>query len=278
MKSGTLCITLARLWRADREGPQGVFLQPIAQLLARKKTQWTTRVCAITDRRELCRGSLARALMLVGTLLATGCAQIPSEPLVHQPMTARPDPQALVKPAPGAIYQEGGRGNALFEDRRPRHVGDILTIVISEKVNASKNSGSSASRTGKANVAMGVVPNFLGGLLGGLDASISGDNSLNGKGGSNAANNFSTVITVTVVNVLRNGNLVVSGEKQMLINQGTEFIRFSGVVNPQTVVGNNTVLSTQVADARIEYSAKGYINEAQTMGWLQRFFLNVMPL
>jgi flagellar L-ring protein precursor FlgH len=86
------------------------------------------------------------------------------------------------------------------------------------------------------------------------------------------------MITVTVVDVLANSNLQVSGEKQMLINQGTEFIRFSGVVNPRTVGADNTVLSTQVADARIEYSAKGYIAEAQTMGWLQRFFLNVLPL
>jgi hypothetical protein len=74
-----------------------------------------------------------------------------------------------------------------------------------------------------------------------------------------------------------NGNLLVSGEKQMGINQGTEFIRFSGVVNPRTVSGSNTVPSTLVADARIEYTAKGYIDEAQHMGWMQRFFLNVMP-
>jgi flagellar L-ring protein precursor FlgH len=101
---------------------------------------------------------------------------------------------------------------------------------------------------------------------------------LSSKGGANAANTFNGVITVTVMDVLPNGNLMVSGEKQMLINQGTEFIRFSGVVNPRTVSTNNTVPSTQVADARIEYSAKGYIDEAQQMGWLQRFFLNVMPM
>jgi flagellar L-ring protein precursor FlgH len=82
---------------------------------------------------------------------------------------------------------------------------------------------------------------------------------------------------VTVTNVLPNGNLVVSGEKQMLINQGNEFVRFSGVVNPNTISGLNSVYSTQVADAKIEYSAKGYINEAENMGWLQRFFLNVAP-
>ncbi len=82
---------------------------------------------------------------------------------------------------------------------------------------------------------------------------------------------------MTVLEVLANGNLIVSGEKQMAINQGAEYIRFSGVVNPRTITGDNAVPSTQVADARIEYTAKGYIDESQNMGWLQRFFLNVSP-
>jgi len=82
---------------------------------------------------------------------------------------------------------------------------------------------------------------------------------------------------VTVLEVLTNGNLRVRGEKQILINQGTEFIRFSGVVDPLEISDTNTVPSTQVADARIEYVGDGYINEAQHMGWLQRFFLNISP-
>lgn len=80
-----------------------------------------------------------------------------------------------------------------------------------------------------------------------------------------------------MIQLLANGNLRVVGEKQIAINQGTEYIRFSGVVNPRTINGNNTVNSMQVADARIEYVGDGYINEAQNMGWLQRFFLNVSP-
>lgn len=215
----------------------------------------------------------------LGVVLATGCAQFPREPLVHQPMTARADPMTPLQPrvATGAIWQDSGHGVALFEDRRPRNVGDILTIVISEKLNATKNSGANASRDGSASVAFAAIPKFLGGVLNGQDAKMNGTNALTAKGGANAANTFNGVITVTVVDVLGNGNLLVSGEKQMGINQGTEFIRFSGVVNPRTVSGNNTVLSTQVADARIEYTAKGYIDEAQTMGWMQRIFLNVMP-
>ena len=212
-------------------------------------------------------------------LLLGGCAQIPREPLVQQPMSARADLQVRpAGPANGSIYRTGFGTQALFEDRRPRYIGDILTIVVSENINASKNSGAEASRSGSASTLLGVVPKLISGLISGdLDASASGKSAMSAKGGANSKNTFNGVITVTVVEVLLNGNLLVSGEKQMLINQGTEFIRFSGVVNPRTVSASNTVPSTLVADARIEYSAKGYIDEAQTMGWLQRAFLNVLP-
>lgn len=221
----------------------------------------------------------AGVVLLAAAMLAGGCAQLPREPLVQQPMSARATaPTMVMTPQAGAIYQPGFGAQALFEDRRPRNVGDILTIVVSEKVNASKNSAASASRDGSVGLTLGVIPKVLGGLFAGQDADVSGNNNMSAKGGANAANTFNGVITVTVIEVMGNGNLVVSGEKQMMINQGTEFIRFSGVVNPRTVSGNNSVSSTQVADARIEYSAKGYIDEAQHMGWLQRFFLNVLPL
>jgi flagellar L-ring protein precursor FlgH len=218
------------------------------------------------------------AFLLAAGLLLGGCAQVPREPLVQQPMTARADAQPMrAAPVNGAIYRAGMGAQALFEDRRPRFVGDILTILVSENINASKNSAADASRSASASATLGVIPKIFGGLLGGLDADAAGKNIMSAKGGANSKNTFNGVLTVTVVEVLANGNLLVSGEKQMLINQGTEFIRFSGVVNPRTVSAMNTVPSTQVADARIEYSAKGYIDEAQTMGWLQRTFLNVLP-
>jgi flagellar L-ring protein precursor FlgH len=222
----------------------------------------------------------ARTLALLAAVVGAGCAQIPREPLVHQPMTARAENYAAspTRRPTGAIFRDGPGANALFEDRRPRNVGDILTVVISEKVNASKTSGANASRNGSTTGTFaGGIPKLLGSLLDGQDTKLSGDNVLKATGGANANNTFNGVITVTVTDVMPNGNLLVSGEKQMGINQGTEFIRFSGVVNPRTVSGSNTVSSTLVADARIEYTAKGYIDEAQHMGWMQRFFLNVMP-
>jgi flagellar L-ring protein FlgH len=151
--------------------------------------------------------------------------------------------------------------------------------VLQENVSASKSSSANASRNGAIKFRSGDSPRYLDGLLGNAraDMDMSGDSTFGGKGGANANNTFNGTITVTVNQVLVNGNLHVVGEKQIAINQGTEFIRFSGVVNPRTISGSNSVTSTQVADARIEYVGNGYINEAQTMGWLQRFFLNVSP-
>jgi flagellar L-ring protein FlgH len=211
------------------------------------------------------------------TLLAAlgGCALAPKQPITQQPMTALP-PMPPQMQAPGSIFNPGYAGRPLFEDQRPRNVGDIITIVIAENINATKTSGANANRSGSTAVAVPTA-GFLSGLFAKTNLNASGSNVFAGTGGANASNTFNGTITVTVTGVQANGNLVVSGEKQMLINQGNEFVRFSGVVNPNTISSLNAVYSTQVADAKIEYSAKGYLDEAETMGWLQRFFLNVSP-
>lgn len=215
--------------------------------------------------------------VVLGLLCLGGCAYFPQEPVVEGPTTARPPPEP-VKPDPdGAIYRPEFANRPLFEDLRPRNVGDILTIVINEKTAASKNSATDTSRSGSAGFAFPSIPRMVGGLFNNQATSVNGANQFAAKGDADANNVFTGTITVTVLQVLSNGNLVVAGEKQIAINQGTEDIRFSGVVNPASISGTNTVSSTQVADARIVYRGKGAINEAQTMGWLQRFFLNVLP-
>ena len=229
-----------------------------------------------TSRQTFRAGGLAR-LAAAGFAAAAfgGCALAPKQPITQQPMTAYP-PMPPQMQTPGSIYNPGYAGRPLFEDQRPRNVGDILTIVIQENINATKSSGAAANRNTATDFSVPTA-GFLGGLFGKANLAAKGDNTFNATGGANASNTFNGTITVTVTNVLPNGNLVVSGEKQMLINQGNEFVRFSGVVNPNTISGLNSVYSTQVADAKIEYSAKGYIDESQNMGWLQRFFLNVAP-
>ena len=224
-----------------------------------------------TPSRPCARAALAA---LVAAALA-GCAQIKHDPIIQQPMTAVP-PSPPAMQSPGSIFNPGYAGRPLFEDQRPRNVGDILTIMIAENINATKSSGANTDRSDTTNFDVPTAA-FFGGLFNKMNLSANGGNTFKSTGGASAANTFTGTITVTVTGVLPNGNLVVSGEKQMMINQGNEFVRFSGVVNPNTISGANSVYSTQVADARIEYSAKGYINEAETMSWLQRFFLNLAP-
>lgn len=222
-----------------------------------------------------CALRCAMVLLALIALVLSGCAQIPRASVVGEQeqinLTERPPPLAN-----GSIYQPSRGYQPLFEDRRPRMAGDILTIVLDEEVSASKNAQSNADRSGSSSLDLAEIPDALETLAEyGFD--LSGESDFTGGGGSEANNSFTGTITVSVLEVLYNGNLRVRGEKQIAINQGVEFIRFSGVVNPLTITAQNTVPSTSVADARIEYVGDGYINEAQHMGWLQRFFLNVSP-
>ena len=226
--------------------------------------------------------NIVKYLYILMAFFLLSCAQFPKKALVEGETSIVPKMPDIVNTS-GSIYQAAQPTSfgyqPMFEDRRPRNIGDVLTIVLQENVSASKSSSVNAGRNGALNVGVKTVPHFLDGLVGRgkADTDISGSNDFKGSGGANAKNTFSGTITVTVQNVMINGNLKVIGEKQIAINQGTEFIRFSGVVNPRTISGNNTVISTQVADARIEYVGNGYIDEAQTMGWLQRLFLNFSP-
>ncbi len=220
----------------------------------------------------------ARTCLLLSALLAAGCSVLQPVPptAIHQPMSVRPEPRTATVPATGSIYQ-ASQARPMFEDRRARRMGDILTINLVERTSAQKASNASASRGSSMSAGItGLNKVPLRGLSD-LSVEAGSDTDFSGEGAAAANNNFTGTITVTVIDVYPNGNLLVSGEKQVAINQGQEFIRFSGVINPDTITTSNTVQSTQVADARIEYKGSGYIDEVQTMGWLQRFFIALLP-
>ncbi len=221
-------------------------------------------------------GLIGSAVVIVFILVGiSGCISLPAPAaIVQQPMTARAM-QAGPPPANGAIYQAGTHDRPLFQDRRARQVGDTLVILLNEKTNASKKSNSSTNKSGGINYK---VPPMIFGvpITKNVDIGASSTNDFSGAGEAASTNNFTGTITVSVIEVLPNNYLVVSGEKQLAMTQGTEYIRFSGVVRPETVI-NNMVSSIQVADAKIEYKANGYIDEAQTMGWLSRLFMTISP-
>jgi len=214
--------------------------------------------------------------MLAWAAALAGCATTTPPTAVHQPMTARPEPHSYAAPLNGAIYNVAS-ARPLFEDRRARFIGDTITITIAEKTAASKNSENKTSRSQSISSTAGTsigLP-FAGAIRAGLN--VDNSNNFDGKGQNTSANDFTGTLTVTVIEVYPNGNLLVSGEKQIGLKEGEEFVRFSGVVNPNTITSANTVISTQVADARIEYKANGFIDSAQVMGWLGKFFLTFLP-
>ena len=213
--------------------------------------------------------------LVLACALVSGCAYVPQQSVIkNEPELEYAAP--VVKEANGSIFQASSGFHPLFDDRRPRNVGDTLTIVLDEQVSASKSSASNASRNGAAGLTPTLVPEQLDKLQE-WGFNLDSESTFQGAGGSNASNTFTGTITVTVVRVLPNGNLQVRGEKHIGINQGREYIRFAGIVNPRNITGQNTIPSTQVAEARIEYVGDGYINEAQHMGWLQRLLLNLSP-
>ena len=214
-------------------------------------------------------------VVILAAALLGACTTVPPTN-VHQPMSARPAPRSENLAATGSIYQ-AGVSRTLFEDRRARYVGDTMHIAIAEATNASTKSNTKASRSTSVEASVPTVAGLPGKSLQGLALSASGSNSLDGKGEAAANNVFTGTITVTVIEVLPNGNLLVSGEKQVSIGAGTEYIRLSGIVNPYFINAANTISSGNVADARIEYKEAGVISEAQVMGWLARFFLSFLP-
>lgn len=231
---------------------------------------------------DLTRAASILATTFVAVMFAvmlSSCAQVqPTPPTsVHQPMSARPVMESEPRVANGAIWQ-AGMGSSLLEDRRARRVGDIITVNLVERTSAQKNANSSTNRASSMGGGVTAINKLPLPGLAGLSAEAGTKSAFEGKGASAANNAFSGTITVTVIDVLTNGNLMVSGEKMLTINQGNEFIRFSGVVNPNNVSASNTVQSTQVADARIEYRGSGFVEEANNMGWLQRFFNFINPL
>ncbi len=223
-------------------------------------------------------GGIMNRFVLIAAFasLLAGCVTTTPPTAVHQPMTARPEPRSYAVPTNGAIYNVAS-ARPLFEDRRARFIGDTITINITEKTQASKISQNKAERS---QTIAASVPTVIGLPFKGTQGTTleaSNSNKFDGKGQNNSSNDFTSTITVTVIEVYPNGNLLVSGEKQIGLKEGEEFIRFSGVVNPNYITAANTVPSTLIADARIEYKANGFIDSAQVMGWLGRFFLSFMP-
>ena len=215
--------------------------------------------------------ALNAALLMAGALLVSGCSL--SGRMTEEYSALLPEDPAPRPEAQGAIYQ-AGYDVQLFENAVARRVGDIVTIRLIENTNATKSSSTSTSKTTEATLAgptIGGRPVTINGteiLAGG----VNNDNSFEGEGSSAQSNRLTGNITVTVVRRFANGNLLIRGEKWIGINQGREYVRLTGIVRPVDIEPDNSVPSTKVASALIEYGGRGAIADANAPGWLARFF------
>ncbi len=225
------------------------------------------------------RFSLAGMLLAAAAL--TGCNNQP----IRDPEFAAVPPRPVAAPAPsnGGIFQ-AGYSKPLFEDLKAMQVGDLLTVQLVEATGASKTAETKVDKDDTTTIAN---PTLLGSavqfnlppfvplasrLNNSLQTTLSAEREFAGGGESTQTNSISGSITVTVSEVLANGNLVVQGEKLITLNQGHEHVRFSGIVRRADIDASNTVESTKVANARIIYAGQGQIADAGAMGWLARFF------
>jgi flagellar L-ring protein precursor FlgH len=233
-------------------------------------------------------GVVRRWSLLLGALLLSGCQLMPTvaqmdpppEPIQPAPVQVAAVRSALAvrPPAPsGAIFQST-QYRPLFEDHRARLVGDTLLVQIVERVSASARSSSSVEKKGSLSGGISAAPFLPVSTLGKLSIGGDSSNTFSGKGGTENNNNFSGTITAVVTDVLTSGHLIIAGEKQIGINDNVDVLRFTGQVDPRSIQPGNTVASAQIANVRIEQKSRGGQADAQRIGWLSRYFLNLMPI
>ena len=203
-------------------------------------------------------------LLALPVLLSGGCV------LKRDPQFAPTRPVAERPPVQnnGAIYQ-AGNDVRLFEDRVARRVGDVLTVMLVENTNVTKTDNMNQKKDSETALD---PPTVYGYPLSFLQQDIAIKRKLTAANNGKQNNNLHGTLSVTVVEVLSNGNMVVQGEKRLGLTGGNEYVKFSGIVRPVDVDVANMVPSTSVADATIVYEGEGQMADATKQGWLERFF------
>ena len=188
---------------------------------------------------------------------------------------ALPLPPAPLKIADGAIFNVAAGYAALSQGHRARAVGDPITILLSENTTTSKSAGSKTQRGGS----FGVTPPTTGllSLLKPTSLNAGSSTSFKGDGTANQTSTLAGEVSVTIVEVRPNGTALVRGEKRLMLSQGHEWVQVSGIVRLADLDADNRILSSRVADARIEYSGNGPVSRASREGWLSKFFNLISP-
>lgn len=220
-------------------------------------------------------------IAFAGTLGLTGCSLDSFGPQPDDPAYAPSLPNEDITNAvpTGSLFNPYSSNNGLYTDTRAHKVGDLISVILDEQTSASKGAGTTLNKNNAMN---------LGGIsIGGHQVSILGNKPTIGlnsssdfKGTSNASqsNSLSGQISVSVIRVLSNGNLMVRGEKWLMLNNGNEYVRVTGVVRSEDVSSDNTISSQRIANARIQYGGTGDFASTQERGWLSKFFNSALNI
>lgn len=203
------------------------------------------------------------------------CASNRQNSIVDTPMAPPLASAALNVNTQGAIYQAGS-ALLLYETPRAQHIGDVLTIRLSEAFTGSNVSNAEASKSSTITADAADKSTGAAARLARLFNIGSASTEFKGKGSLTDNTGMSGTLAVTVIGTMSTGNLVVSGEKVIAMGSTRDRLRLSGIVNPRDIEDGNYVESSKVANARIEQAGHGMVNDATTMGWLQRLFMSVL--
>lgn len=213
---------------------------------------------------------MRQILLIAMIMLLAGCIAPVSEVIDTQPEEAEVNMNfpAYEVDQHGSLFS-ANYGMALFQDRRAFRIGDILTVVLNEQTRSSKQAGTSFGKQSSVGISAPMVGETL---FTNAQVSADAERDFSGSSSSSQQNSLSGNITVMVQEVLPNGVLRIRGEKWLQLNQGNEFIRLSGLVRVDDIDGSNQVSSQRLGDARITYSGRGTLADANEAGWLTRFF------
>lgn len=164
--------------------------------------------------------------------------------------------------------------NNIYSDSKAHRVGDIISVILSESTQANKTAKTEVKKenntTLKPIVGLGGVPITANGKS--IEFSVDQRTKFKGDSKANQGNSLNGNISVHVLKVLANGNLIIRGEKWLTLNNGDEYIRLTGTIRPQDISSSNTILSNKIANARIQYAGTGAFADSNEQGWLVKFF------
>ena len=190
----------------------------------------------------------------------------------YEPLYLEIDEVQTSEPSFGSIYQKD-KGSLFAMEGRASRVGDILTVAFTESFQATKSQNASTSKSSTSSVTLPTALPPIGELF-----STGGDNSFSGSGSTAQSNSLSGSLSVHVVRVFGNGNLEILGQKKLVLNNGDEYIRVSGIVRPRDISAANVVQSDRIANAEINYIGAGDIARTGKKGWYSKLIETISPI